>query len=154
MRRNRNFSGRDGLLERIHGDLQTACATAVVPTEAVHGLGGIGKTELATEYAHRFGSDYDITWWIPAEQPTAASGALAELAGELGVPKQEDRAQMLAQLIKLLRTRAASLLPGWRRRRPRPRPRRRAPRSAGAGTGAAPARAGRPAWGMTPGGSS
>ena len=47
--RNRNFSGRDGLLERIHADLQTASAAAVVPTEAVHGLGGIGKTELATE---------------------------------------------------------------------------------------------------------
>src|SRR5664279_5557822 len=110
MRRNRNFSGCDGLLERIHGDLQAAAAAAAVPTEAVHGLGGIGKTELAAEYAHRFGSDYDITWWIPAEQPTAASAALAELAGELGVPEQEDRAQMLAQLFKLLRTRDRWLL--------------------------------------------
>jgi hypothetical protein len=108
--RNRNFSGRDGLLERIHGDLQADYAAAVVPTEAVHGLGGIGKTELAVEYAYRFGSDYDIAWWIPAEQPTTASAALAALAAELGVAEQEDRVQMLAQLFKLLRTRDRWLL--------------------------------------------
>ena len=89
--RNRNFSGRGDLLEQMHADLQAGSAAAVVPTEAVHGLGGIGKTELATEYAHRFGSDYDVAWWIPAEQPTSASTALADLAGELGVPEQEDR---------------------------------------------------------------
>src|SRR5664280_2727547 len=110
MRRNRNFSGRDGLLERIHGDLQSACATAVVPTEAVHGLGRIGKTELATEYAHRFGSDYDITWWIPAEQPTAASAALAGLARKLGVPEAADRAEMVDGLFEALRARDRWLL--------------------------------------------
>ena len=108
--RNRNFSGRDGLMERIHGDLQTASAAAVVPTEAVHGLGGIGKTELATEYAHRFGSDYDITWWIPAEQPTAASAALAALARKLGVPEAADSSQMVDALFDALRARDRWLL--------------------------------------------
>src|SRR5664279_2825595 len=110
MRRNRNFSGRDGLLERIHGDLQTACATAVVPTEAVHGLGEIGKTELATEYAHRFGSDYDIAWWIPAEEPAAAAGALGGLARRLGIPEAADRSEMVAKLFDAPRSRDRWLL--------------------------------------------
>ena len=45
-------------------DLRACALAAVVPTEAVRGLGGIGRTDPVTEYAHRFGSDYDITWWI------------------------------------------------------------------------------------------
>ena len=90
--RNRNFSGRGHLLDQIHDDLRTvSAAAAVVPTEAVHGLGGIGKTDLAAEYAHRFGSDYDIAWWVPAEEPTAAAAALAGLAKRLGIPEAADR---------------------------------------------------------------
>ena len=91
--RNRNFSGRDELLEQLHAELQAESAAAVVPVEAVHGLGGVGKTELAVEFAHRFGSDYDMVWWIPAEQPTAAVAALAALAGRLGVPAAADQTE-------------------------------------------------------------
>jgi hypothetical protein len=58
--RNRNFSGRGELLEQLHASLQVESAAAVVPTGAVHGLGGVGKTQLALEYAHRFASDYDV----------------------------------------------------------------------------------------------
>src|SRR5664279_1786574 len=58
--RNRNFSGRADVLDRLHADLRARSAASVVPSEAVHGLGGIGKTQLVLEYAHRFASDYDI----------------------------------------------------------------------------------------------
>jgi len=108
--RNRNFSGRGHLLDQIHADLQTTSAAAVVPTEAVHGLGGIGKTQLALEYAHRFGSDYDIAWWIPADQPTATVAALAGLARRLGIPEQDDRSHMVTGLFDLLRGQGRWLL--------------------------------------------
>jgi hypothetical protein len=56
--RNRNFSGRGGLLEPLRARLQAKLAVVVVvvvvPTGAVHGLGGVGKTELALEFARRF----------------------------------------------------------------------------------------------------
>jgi hypothetical protein len=54
--RNRHFAGRDGLLTALHGRMRAAAIAAVLPLEAVHGLGGVGKTELAVEFAHRFGS--------------------------------------------------------------------------------------------------
>ena len=44
--RNRHFSGRDGQLTTLHGRMRAAAIAAVLPLEAVHGLGGVGKTEL------------------------------------------------------------------------------------------------------------
>jgi hypothetical protein len=108
--RNPRFSGRGELLESLHARLQTGSAAAVVPTGAVHGLGGVGKTQLAIEYAHRFRSDYDVAWWIPAEQPTSAIGTLAALARRFGVHQIADQSEMVAALFDLLRSRDRWLL--------------------------------------------
>jgi hypothetical protein len=108
--RNRNFSGRGELLEELHASLQAEAAAAVVPTGAVHGLGGVGKTQLALEFAHRFATDYDLVWWVPAEQPTSASAALAALAGRLGVEELADQTKMVEGLFDLLRQRDRWLL--------------------------------------------
>jgi tetratricopeptide (TPR) repeat protein len=108
--RNRNFSGRRELLEELHAGLQVESAAAVVPTGAVHGLGGVGKTQLALEFAHRFASDYDVTWWVPAEQPTSATAALAALGRRLGVEQVPDQGEMVAGLFERLRQRDRWLL--------------------------------------------
>jgi tetratricopeptide (TPR) repeat protein len=108
--RNRNFSGRGDLLEELHASLQAESAAAVLPTGAVHGLGGVGKTELALEFAHRFASDYDIAWWIHAAQPTSATAALAILAARLGVKEVADQQAMVTGLFDQLRQRDRWLL--------------------------------------------
>jgi tetratricopeptide (TPR) repeat protein len=107
--RNRNFSGRSGLLEELHASLQAESA-AVVPTGAMHGLGGIGKTQLALEFAHRYGSDYDMVWWVPAELPTSATAALVALASRLGVHEVANQGEMVAGLFDQLRQRDRWLL--------------------------------------------
>jgi tetratricopeptide (TPR) repeat protein len=76
----------------------------------LHGLGGVGKTQLAAEYAHRHASHYRIRWWIPAEQPAAIPGHLATLARQLGIPEQADQTVTVAALLAELGRRGDWLL--------------------------------------------
>ena len=59
--RNPGFTGRDGLLVAVRERL-LAGDRAVV--QALQGMGGVGKTQLAVEYAHRFAGTYDLAWWV------------------------------------------------------------------------------------------
>ncbi|WP_413801378.1 FxSxx-COOH system tetratricopeptide repeat protein [Streptomyces iranensis] len=81
-RRNPRFTGRDELLAEVRERLRAAPAdTAVV---ALVGLPGIGKTQLAAEYAHRFAARYDVVWWAGVDGLPALEERLGALARALG----------------------------------------------------------------------
>ena len=100
--RNADFTGRESILERLHNGL-TGDGTAVVLARAVYGLGGVGKTQVALEYAHRFKADYELVWWIDAEQPLEISLALTELAGRLGLPTSDNAGESALAALEELR---------------------------------------------------
>ena len=79
--RNPGFTGREDILTAVREALLTG-GNAVV--QALHGMGGVGKTQLAVEYAHRFADSYDLVWWIAAEQAVQIAGQFEALAVDLG----------------------------------------------------------------------
>jgi tetratricopeptide (TPR) repeat protein len=81
--RNKNFTGRKDILAQLREGVSSGVA-AVLP-HALQGMGGVGKTAVAIEYAHRYRSEYDLVWWIPADQPALVRSSLAALAGPLGL---------------------------------------------------------------------
>jgi hypothetical protein len=106
--RNPAFVGRDTALVELRDQL-LAGRTAV--TQALHGMGGLGKTQLAVEYAYRFSGAYELVWWIAAEQTELIATQLADLAVETGAT--EDTAEIQAAVSALysdLRRRGGWLL--------------------------------------------
>jgi tetratricopeptide (TPR) repeat protein len=72
--RNATFIGRTQLLDDLNGKLRESRGPVVV-----RGMAGVGKTQLALEYAHRFKSEYDVVWWLRADQPGTARQDYADL---------------------------------------------------------------------------
>lgn len=85
--RNPYFTGRAEVLQQISLVLQTSQAAAVTQPQAITGLGGIGKTQIALEYAYRFGHDYDAILWLQAETYEILLADLVALANVLQLPE-------------------------------------------------------------------
>ncbi|MFJ5864002.1 FxSxx-COOH system tetratricopeptide repeat protein [Streptomyces parvus] len=85
-RRNPDFSGREAVIVQLRESLLSGQQAVV---QALHGMGGIGKTQIALEYAHRFSGQYDLVWWIDAEQSDQIPVHYTELADRLGIAKPD-----------------------------------------------------------------
>ncbi|MGH3615971.1 MAG: FxSxx-COOH system tetratricopeptide repeat protein [Pseudonocardia sp.] len=114
--RNPNFTGRAGELAVLRsrladGSLAGGSARAAVFPQVLHGLGGVGKTQLAVEYAYRYATDYDLVWWVPAEQPAPVVAALAELATQIDTAIPGEAQDSAAAAVQLLRNRER--FPRW-----------------------------------------
>jgi hypothetical protein len=98
--RNPAFTGREALLAAVREALESGDRAVA---QALQGMGGVGKTQLAIEYAHRFGGRYDIVWWLSAENADLLGEQFAALGTDLqcvppGAPVQVVRRAVLSAL--------------------------------------------------------
>ncbi|MGH4018243.1 MAG: FxSxx-COOH system tetratricopeptide repeat protein, partial [Pseudonocardiaceae bacterium] len=106
--RNPRFVGRDGTLVHLRERLRSG-GTAVV--QALHGMGGVGKTQVVIEYAHRYAGDYDLVWWVSAEETGLIGEQYATLAVTLDLtPPRADTASAVEALRAYLRGHSRWLL--------------------------------------------
>ena len=77
-----DFVGREGWLATLRRTLARDDRIGLV---AIQGLPGVGKTQLAVEYASRYAHEYDLVWWVPGGDVDAAHRSMADLAVQAGV---------------------------------------------------------------------
>jgi tetratricopeptide (TPR) repeat protein len=81
--RNRFFAGRDVQISAL------ATALAEKNIAALTGLGGIGKSQLALEYAYRYREQYPLVFWMQADSEAALNAGFGELARRLNLPAKD-----------------------------------------------------------------
>ncbi len=80
--RNPHFTGRSRELAALVAAVNSGSPVTV---QALHGMGGVGKTQLAAEYCHAQASAYDLVYWIVAEEPATIADQFTALADQLGL---------------------------------------------------------------------
>lgn len=91
--RNLFFTGREDTLKLLHKHLHVDQIVTRTPVYALQGLGGVGKTQTALEYAYRHALEYSAIFWIEAETVERVLFSLQRIAEILQLPEREAQDQ-------------------------------------------------------------
>jgi tetratricopeptide (TPR) repeat protein len=108
-RRNPFFTGRDKPLKDLRRALSKRSRAALTQLAAIAGLGGIGKTQTAVEYAYRHRDDYKAVFWVRAESESSTTSGFLEVAGMLNLATK-DAQESVQAVIRWLGSNAGWLL--------------------------------------------
>ena len=86
------FFGREKYLKDLHEQLVPSsedCRKSCL----VHGMAGMGKTQVVIEYIYRFKKSYRCIFWLGSQRPPELAVNFAQIAGKVGIPKYESMGQ-------------------------------------------------------------
>ena len=109
-RHNPFFTGREDILEDLHQRLTSDQTAALSQTAAISGLGGIGKTQTAVEYAYRHREAYQAVLWTQADTKTNLNNSYQAIADLLELPGRDDPEQVISAVKRWLETESGWLL--------------------------------------------
>jgi tetratricopeptide (TPR) repeat protein/transcriptional regulator with XRE-family HTH domain len=109
-RRNPFFTGREDVLQRLSDAFTTG--KRVVLTQIISGLGGIGKTQIAVEYAYRHRDEYQFILWVRAATPDLPLTDFAAFASLIYLPEnvEQDQQKVVVAVIHWLENHTSWLL--------------------------------------------
>ncbi len=84
------FTGRTSILEQLHAIFLAKNAGVFV--QAINGLGGSGKTQIALEYVYRYVQSYQAVFWVAADPQGDLLADFVSIAQFLHLPEQFDLA--------------------------------------------------------------
>jgi tetratricopeptide (TPR) repeat protein len=91
--RNEHFTGRKELLDTFFGKLNEIIPRSHNHRLALYGLGGVGKTQLALQYAYTYKANYDAIYWISAVNQASLLSGLREVGKRTGCLLNVDSAE-------------------------------------------------------------
>ena len=99
--KNHAFFGRESELDRLKDQLKPGSSSEGLSTASLCGLGGVGKTQIALEYAYRFLRDYDHILWVSAETSLKLTDSYCTIAHDLGLADSSiQNATQLREIVK------------------------------------------------------
>lgn len=97
--RNEQFTGREADLQALADNLLSAHSTNTVISQALIGMGGIGKTQLAAEFAWRYCHRFKGVHWLDLRDTQGLDGAIALCGTKMGYT-QVDQRELIASTLK------------------------------------------------------
>jgi tetratricopeptide (TPR) repeat protein len=85
--RNRNFTGREEILSGLREGFGSSAK------QIIHGLGGVGKSQIAAEFCYRNAASYGVVWWLRAEEESGLIADFTALATALNLPEKDAEEQ-------------------------------------------------------------
>ena len=89
---NPKFSRRQNILETIHGALGPDTIAQIAKSIALFGMGGVGKTQIAIQYAYQNLEQFEVILWVAADNDTTIGESFWAIADGLGQLGSEDEA--------------------------------------------------------------
>jgi tetratricopeptide (TPR) repeat protein len=102
--RNARFTGRETVLRELRAQLRSGAAVVLFGTQAValQGMGGVGKTQLALEYAYRYRTAYDVVAWLRADSEESLESSLHDLGEALDLQSEQSGADYARAVVQEL----------------------------------------------------